>query len=60
MKKMKNLKILITGGAGFIPGSLAAKLAKDTSNFIVVVDNFLTGKFKFLSICFLNLSEGAT
>jgi UDP-glucose 4-epimerase len=45
-KKMSNLKILITGGAGFIPGSLAAKLAEDQSNFIVVVDNFLTGKKK--------------
>ena len=43
---MKNLKILITGGAGFIPGSLAAKLAEDRSNFVVVVDNFLTGKKK--------------
>ena len=43
---MSNLKILITGGAGFIPGSLAAKLAEDQSNFIVVVDNFLTGKKK--------------
>jgi nucleoside-diphosphate-sugar epimerase len=41
---MNNLKILITGGAGFVPGSLAAKLAQDKSNFIVVVDNFLTGK----------------
>lgn len=43
---MSNRKILITGGAGFIPGSLAAKLAEDPANFIVLVDNFLTGKKK--------------
>ncbi|MCB0480889.1 MAG: NAD-dependent epimerase/dehydratase family protein [Flavobacteriales bacterium] len=39
-------KILITGGAGFIPGSLAAELAKNPDYFIVIVDNFLTGKKK--------------
>jgi len=37
-------KILITGGAGFIPSSLADKLLEDTNNFVVLVDNFLTGK----------------
>lgn len=37
-------KILITGGAGFIPGSLAAKLAENPHNFVVLVDNFITGK----------------
>ena len=37
-------KILITGGAGFIPGSLAAKLAENPDNFVVLVDNFITGK----------------
>lgn len=37
-------KILITGGAGFIPSSLADKLLEDPNNFIVLVDNFLTGK----------------
>ena len=39
-------KILITGGAGFIPGSLAAELAKNPDYFIVIVDNFLTSKKK--------------
>ena len=39
-------KILITGGAGFIPVSLAAELAKNPDYFIVIVDNFLTGKKK--------------
>lgn len=37
-------KILITGGAGFIPGSLAAKLAENPNYFVVLVDNFITGK----------------
>jgi UDP-glucuronate decarboxylase len=35
--------ILITGGAGFIPSCLAEKLATDPQNFIVLVDNFVTG-----------------
>ncbi len=37
-------KILVTGGAGFIGSNLAEKLAADPDNFVVVVDNFLTGK----------------
>ena len=36
-------KILITGGAGFIGSSLAERLARDPDNFIVIVDNLLTG-----------------
>ena len=35
--------ILITGGAGFIPSCIAEKLAEKKENYIVVVDNFLTG-----------------
>lgn len=35
--------ILITGGAGFIPSSLADSLLKDPSNYVVLIDNFLTG-----------------
>ena len=42
MKQM--IKILITGGAGFIPGSLAAKLVENPNYFVVLVDNFMTGK----------------
>lgn len=41
-------KILITGGAGFVPGSLADKLVEDESNFVVAIDNFLTGHKKNL------------
>jgi UDP-glucose 4-epimerase len=36
-------KILVTGGAGFIPSYLAEKLAEKADNQIVIVDNFLTG-----------------
>lgn len=36
-------KILVTGGAGFIPSCLAEKLAEKKEQQIVVVDNFLTG-----------------
>jgi UDP-glucuronate decarboxylase len=35
--------ILITGGAGNIGSALAGKLAEDSENFIVIVDNLLTG-----------------
>ena len=36
-------KILVTGGAGFIGSSLAERLCQNTENFVVVVDNLLTG-----------------
>ncbi len=36
-------KILITGGAGNVGGSLARRLAADPENEIVIVDNLLTG-----------------
>ena len=36
-------KVLITGGAGFIGSSLAERLARDPDNYIVIVDNLLTG-----------------
>eukprot|EP01136_Pigoraptor_vietnamica_P004273 Opistho-1_new@34438 len=36
-------KILITGGAGFIPSSLADRLLQDEQNFIIALDNFSTG-----------------
>ena len=38
------MKILITGGAGFVPSCTAEKLLKDPSNTVVLIDNFLTGK----------------
>jgi nucleoside-diphosphate-sugar epimerase len=38
------MKILITGGAGFVPSSLADALLAKTGAEIVLVDNFLTGR----------------
>ncbi len=38
------MNILITGGAGFVPSSTADRLLQDPNNFVVLVDNFLTGK----------------
>jgi len=37
------IKILITGGAGFIGSSLAEKLLAKSNYFVVIVDNLLTG-----------------
>ena len=36
-------KILVTGGAGFIASALAAKLAENAENTVVIVDNLETG-----------------
>ncbi len=36
-------KILITGGAGFIASCLADRLVQDPDNYIILVDNLLTG-----------------
>ena len=35
------VKILITGGAGFIPSCLAQKLAENPDNYLVLIDNFI-------------------
>ena len=37
------MRILVTGGAGFIASDLAIKLASDPKNDVTVVDNLLTG-----------------
>ncbi len=41
-------KILITGGAGFIGSSLADRLIQNPNNYVVLVDNLLTGDLKKL------------
>lgn len=41
-------KILITGGAGNVGGSLARRLVEDPENEVVVVDNLLTGSLNKL------------
>lgn len=43
-------KFLITGGAGFIPSSLAERLIQDKDNEVVLVDNFLTGKVENIPV----------
>lgn len=43
--EIKN-KILVTGGAGFIGSAVAEKLASNPENYVVIVDNFLTGSSK--------------
>jgi len=52
--------ILITGGAGNVGGSLARRLVLDPDNYIVIVDNLLTGNknklpdMKFKNWTFIN------
>jgi len=41
-------KILITGGAGNVGGALAKKLVQNPSNFVIVVDNLVTGDLRKL------------
>lgn len=36
-------RILVTGGAGFVGSCLAQRLADDPENYVVIVDNLLTG-----------------
>lgn len=44
------VRILVTGGAGFIASDLAQKLADDTDNQVVVVDNLLTGELEKITV----------
>lgn len=41
-------QILITGGAGNIGSALANKLVQDKTNFVVIVDNMITGTYQKL------------
>jgi nucleoside-diphosphate-sugar epimerase len=43
MNLHSHTRILVTGGAGFIPSGLADKLAQNPDNYVVVVDNLQTG-----------------
>ncbi len=43
-------KILVTGGAGFIPSVLTEKLAENSENEIVIVDNLLTGSMEKIPV----------
>jgi UDP-glucuronate decarboxylase len=39
-------RILITGGAGFIASALAARLANNPDDHVVIVDNLITGELR--------------
>ncbi len=43
-------RILVTGGAGFIPSELATRLAQDPAHEVVAVDNLLTGDLRKLPL----------
>ncbi len=44
----EKVKILVTGGAGFVGSAIAEKLASDPRNHVVIVDNLLTGNISKL------------
>jgi len=46
MRVENKLKVLITGGAGFIGTNLVLKYLKDEEYEIYIVDNLSTGKFE--------------
>lgn len=48
VNKMKNSRILVTGGAGFI-GSNLVKTLLESGNEVVALDNFITGKRENIS-----------
>ena len=43
-------RILVTGGAGFIGSGIAAKLAMDPDNYVVIVDNLHTGALQKIPV----------
>ena len=40
---LKNLNILITGGAGYIGSHIAEQLVNCNNNNIIIIDNLVTG-----------------
>lgn len=43
-------RILVTGGAGFVASSIAQRLADNPDNYVVIVDNLLTGCMEKLPV----------
>ena len=43
-------RILVTGGAGFIPSELAIRLSMDPANEVVAVDDLSTGDLRKLEL----------
>ncbi len=66
MRNKSAIKILVTGGAGFIGSAVAEKLAENPDNYIVIVDNLLTGSqtklpvSKFENIEFIKADVNST
>ena len=44
MKKLKDAKVLVIGGSGFIGGFVVAELLKSEVSEVVIYDNFARGK----------------
>ena len=53
MQEIKNKKILVTGGAGFI-GSNLCEVLLEKGNKVVCLDNFSTGKRKNIEVFLSN------
>ena len=45
MKKLKNAKVLVIGGSGFIGGFVVSELLKYDIKEVVIYDNFARGKY---------------
>lgn len=45
------MRILVTGGAGFIGSNLCERLLKDENNYVIALDNLFTGRMENLSEC---------
>ena len=43
------MKILVTGAGGFFGANLCAKLLEDETNFVIGLDNFITGRHEHIS-----------
>lgn len=49
MNKIKNSKILVIGGAGFIGSFVVSELLKEDVSEVIIYDNFARGKINYLS-----------